>query len=39
MSLRAAPPPEDRTDFNDAAIAASTVGSYDPVPGTATPAR
>jgi fucose permease len=35
MSLRAAPPPEDRTEFNDAAIAASTVGSYDPLPDAA----
>ncbi len=35
MSLRAAPPPEDRTDFNAAAIAASTVGSYDPLPDAA----
>jgi hypothetical protein len=38
MSLRAAPPPEDR-NFNDAAIAASTVGSYDPVHGPAAPVR
>ena len=32
MNLRAAPKPADRGDFADAAIAAATVGSYDPIP-------
>lgn len=32
MNLRAAPKPEDRSDFADAAIAAATVAQYDPAP-------
>jgi len=32
MNLRAAPAPEDRSDFADAAIAAATVAQYDPAP-------
>jgi fucose permease len=32
MNLRAAPKPEDRTDFTDAAIAAATIASYEPTP-------
>lgn len=32
MNLRAAPKPEDRTDFTDAAIAASTIAPYEPTP-------
>ena len=32
MNLRAAPKPEDRGDFSDAAIAASTIAPYEPTP-------